>query len=98
MRLLGVASDVGRHVLLGPDLKFQVSASRQQGAFCNLSHGRQVEQVEQFTIHSGPGLPHLIPRVMPVTLVGTGKMKFDAIRLVYYPWRGLGSSSVLFSC
>lgn len=59
--------------------KSQRAGSR--GAFCNLSHGRQVAQVEQFTIHSGPCLPHLIPRVMPVTLVGTGKMKFDTIRL-----------------
>lgn len=71
--------------------------SQQQVAISNLFHGRQVEQVEQFTIHSGPGLPHLIPRVMPVTLVGTGKMKYNTVLLVYYPWRGLGSTSVLIN-
>lgn len=70
------------------------AGSRRQSPI-SFPEGGRVEQAggwEQFAIHSGPQLPHLIPRVMPVTLAGTGRVKCGA-----YPWSGLGSTSVLIN-
>lgn len=83
VRLVDVASDVGRHALLGKGRKVvpQRASSREQ--FPISFHERTCRWNGWDSFHDPlwPRLPHLNPRVMPVTLVGTGRVKFSSLLL-----------------